>query len=193
MRVIAGSARSLKLSAPKGLEVRPTTDRIKETLFNIIRDHIYDCCFLDLFCGSGAIGIEALSRGARSAVFADNSRVSCECTRNNLIHTKLDDRAEILCRDAVSAVDRLAVDRKRFDIIFMDPPYGRELEKELLVRSRICDILEDDGFIVIEADRDTDFDYTSECGLTVFREKCYGSNKHIFLKKDILGLCEGSH
>jgi len=183
MRVIAGSARSLKLTAPKGLEVRPTTDRIKETLFNILSNDIYDCRFLDLFCGSGAIGIEALSRGARSAVFVDMSRTSLECTKANLEHTKLADRAEIISSDAVSAVSRLASAGRRFDIIFMDPPYNAEHEKNVLERGRLCDILEEDGIIIIEASAETDFEYAQACGLEISRIKSYGSNKHVFLRK----------
>ena len=182
MRVIAGSARSLKLTAPKGLAVRPTTDRIKETLFNIISADIYGCSFLDLFCGSGAIGIEALSRGAKEAVFVDESPVSIECTKSNLAFTRLAGNADVIRSDSVSAVRRLSNEKRRFDIIFMDPPYDKELEKQVLEQEAFCDILNEDGIVSVEADTNTAFDYTDECGLTVYREKVYGSNKHVFLR-----------
>ena len=182
MRVIAGSARSLKLTAPKGFDVRPTTDRIKETLFNIISSDIYDCSFLDLFCGSGAIGIEALSRGAGHAVFVDESRISLDCTRANLEHTRLMDKADIIRSDALAATARLAAEGRRFDIIFMDPPYDRNLEKNILERGRLCDILEEEGIIIIEASAATDIGYADAAGFAIYREKCYGSNKHVFLK-----------
>ena len=182
MRVIAGSARSLKLTAPDGLKVRPTTDRIKETLFNIISSDLYDCAFLDLFCGSGAIGIEALSRGADRAVFVDDSSVSCECTRKNLEHTKLAARAEIIRCDAARALTRLAVRGDRFDIIVMDPPYNCNLEKSVLEEKHICDILNSEGYIIVEADSGTSFEYVESLGFEVYREKSYGSNKHVFLR-----------
>ena len=183
MRVIAGSARSLKLTAPKGLEVRPTTDRIKETLFNIISADIYGCSFLDLFCGSGAIGIEALSRGAQNAVFVDESRTSADCTIANLKFTRLEKNAEVIRSDAVSGIRRLKSENRHFDIIFMDPPYDRELEKTVLEQEAFCDILNEDGIVIVEASSSTDFEYAGECGLDVYREKVYGSNKHVFLRK----------
>ena len=183
MRVIAGSARSLKLTAPEGLEVRPTTDRIKETLFNILSPDIYGCRFLDLFCGSGAIGIEALSRGARKAVFVDNNTKSLECTRKNLMFTKLADGAEVIKSDSVSVINRLKIENRRFDIIFMDPPYDRGFEKSVLEQEAFCDILDEDGIVIIEASADTGFGYIEGCGLEIYREKSYGSNKHVFLRK----------
>ncbi|MBO4414485.1 MAG: 16S rRNA (guanine(966)-N(2))-methyltransferase RsmD [Lachnospiraceae bacterium] len=183
MRVIAGSARSLRLTAPKGMEVRPTTDRIKETLFNIISADIYDCSFLDLFCGSGAIGIEALSRGASKAVFIDESKTSCDCTLKNLEFTRLGDKAKVIRMDAVSAVTKLRNEGARFDIIFLDPPYDKELEKTVLEQKAFCDILNEDGFVIVEASSETAFDYAGSCGLEVYREKVYGSNKHVFMRK----------
>ncbi|MCR5324811.1 MAG: 16S rRNA (guanine(966)-N(2))-methyltransferase RsmD [Lachnospiraceae bacterium] len=183
MRVIAGTARSLRLSAPKGLEVRPTTDRIKETLFNIIRDDVNDCCFLDLFCGSGAIGIEALSRGAKKSVFVDASKTSIECTRKNLEFTKLLEKAKIMHTDAISALNRLKSENEAFDIIFLDPPYDKELEKSVLEQKAFYDILNEDGIVIVEASVNTDFSYADDSGLVIYREKVYGSNKHVFLRK----------
>ena len=183
MRVIAGSARSLRLKTPKGNEVRPTTDRIKETLFNIISPGLYDCFFLDLFCGSGGIGIEALSRGASHAVFVDESRTSLDCTLDNLNFTRLADRAELMRMNAVDAVNMLRLMKQSFDIIFMDPPYDKELEKTVLEQKAFYDILNEEGFVIVEASAATSFDYAESIGFEVFREKSYGSNKHIFLRK----------
>ena len=104
MRVVAGSARSLLLKTPEGKETRPTTDRIKETLFNMIQFDIEDASFLDLFAGSGAIGIEALSRGARNAVFVENAKEAYECIIDNLNHTKLADKATVLKQDVFTAL-----------------------------------------------------------------------------------------
>ena len=124
MRVIAGSARSLKLATIDSMDARPTTDRIKETLFNMLSNDIPGCRFLDVFSGSGAIGIEALSRGAAMAVFVENSRKAVECINKNLAFTKLADRAQVLSADAVQAVGMLERQGQAFDVIFMDPPYG---------------------------------------------------------------------
>ena len=183
MRVVAGSARSLKLKTPAGMDVRPTTDRIKETLFNIINNDVHGSDFLDMFCGSGGIGIEALSRGAESAVFVDSSKISLDCTRENLEHTKLISAAQLMKADCISAVSRLYHEGRRFDIIFMDPPYNHELEKSVLAELANYNILKDDGFIIVEASAETGFDYLDAYGFTMSREKSYGSNKHIFIRR----------
>ena len=107
MRVIAGKARSLRLKTIEGMDTRPTTDRIKETLFNMIQPSIADSRFLDLFAGSGGIGIEALSRGASCCVFVEQQRKAAECIRENLAFTRLKDSATLLVTDAVSAVRKL--------------------------------------------------------------------------------------
>ena len=107
MRVIAGTARRLPLVTPKGMETRPTTDRIKETLFNILQNDLPGCHFLDLFAGSGAIGIEALSRGAAKAVFVDNSKEALSCIRQNLEKTHLADRAIVIGQDCAGAIHAL--------------------------------------------------------------------------------------
>ena len=184
MRVIAGSARSLRLQTPSGSDVRPTTDRIKETLFNILSPSLYDCDFLDIFAGSGGIGIEALSRGAGSAVFIENAAPSLACINANLEHTGLKDRATVLRSDAVLGIERLFSLGRRFDIIFMDPPYGRLLEKQVLECILAHPILKEEGIIVAEALADTDFEYLNGTDLRVYREKCYGSNKHVFIRAE---------
>ena len=104
MRVIAGKARRLQLKSIEGLSTRPTQDRTKETLFNMLQPSIERSVFLDLFSGSGAIGIEALSRYAKEAYFVENQRKACECIKENLIHPKLMDQAHILAKDVMSAI-----------------------------------------------------------------------------------------
>ena len=181
MRVIAGSKRSLRLKTPPGDNVRPTTDRIKETLFNIISPRIWECDFLDLFCGSGGIGIEALSRGATSCVFVDSSTESLKYTKDNLKFTGLEANATVMRADAASAVRELFTGGRRFDIIFMDPPYSNELEKKVLEEIACYNILKEDGIIIVEAAADTDFSYLANLGFGISREKSYGSNKHMFI------------
>ena len=121
MRVIAGSARRLQLKTVEGIGTRPTTDRIKETLFNMLQNDIEDCSFLDLFSGSGAIGIEALSRGAEYAVFVENNKNAVKCIKDNLMFTKLSDKARVIENSVLSAINILNGNRV-FDVVFMDPP-----------------------------------------------------------------------
>mgnify|MGYP000170115247 CR=1 FL=1 len=125
MRVIAGSARRLLLKTIEGLDTRPTTDRIKETLFNMLQPQIPGCFFLDLFSGSGAIGIEALSRGARKAVFIENNPKAVECIRENLSRTHLEEGALVLESDVIAGLKRLEGRNYRFDLIFMDAAKGQ--------------------------------------------------------------------
>lgn len=184
MRVIAGKCRSMPLKTVDGLGTRPTTDRIKETLFNILMPEIPGCNFLDLFAGSGGIGIEALSRGASSCCFIDNSRRAVNVIRENLMFTKLDRQAVVLQMDAVSAAASL---KGPFDLIFMDPPYGHGLEKDVLARLRTSDCIAGDAIFVVEASLETDFSWARELGYEAFREKLYKTNKHVFLRFDSEG------
>ncbi len=181
MRVIAGSARRIQLKTPGGMDTRPTTDRIKETLFNMLSPYLFDCCFLDLFAGSGGIGIEALSRGAAAAVFVENSRRAAACIRENLKHTRLGERAEVVQADAVDALARLEGEWK-FDFIFMDPPYGQGQERRILDYLSEADLLSDEGIVIAEALKETNFEFAEESGFIVLKEKLYKTNKHVFLE-----------
>ncbi len=180
MRVIAGIARSLPLKTIEGLDTRPTTDRIKETLFNIMTGYIPDSKFLDLFSGSGGIGIEALSRGAALCTFVELNPKAISCIKDNLSFTHFTDKSQVIKADAVSYVKGLkAVD---FDVIFMDPPYGKGLEKQVLSVLSDKKFIED-TLIVIEASADEDFSYVYDMGFDITKEKRYKTNKHIFIKK----------
>lgn len=150
MRVIAGSARGCALSAPKGLATRPTTDRLKENLFNLLSPYIKDACFLDLYSGSGAIGVEALSRGAREAVLVESSPEALAVIRENLRKTRLSAQAEIIPWPASRALRSLARDGKIFDIIFMDPPYAGTDAAEVVAWLEHEKILAQDGLLVVE-------------------------------------------
>lgn len=183
MRVIAGKARRTPLKCVEGLSTRPTTDRIKETLFNMINSDIYDCLFLDLFSGSGGIGIEALSRGAGTVWFVDNDRRAVDCIRQNLEKTRLLDSAVVMPADALSAIGRLEENSEKMDIIFMDPPYGKLLEKEVLKRLSASPVADNNTQIIVEAAVAEDFSYAEALGFDILKEKIYKTNKHIFLKK----------
>ncbi len=181
MRVIAGSARSLPLMTPDGMDTRPTQDRIKETLFNILQWDIPDCVFIDLFAGSGGIGIEALSRGAAKAYFVDHSQRCEECIRENLRFTKLSDKAVLLRQEAANGL--LSIYEKHADIIFMDPPYGQKAELPVfaqLLHSHFCD---EDTVIILEEDLHFDPAAVTDLGYELTRTKKYKTNQHLFFRK----------
>ncbi len=179
MRVIAGTARSLPLKTPEGMDTRPTTDRIKETLFNMLQADIPGAVFVDLFSGSGGIGIEALSRGAKKAYFVENAPKAISCIQQNLSFTKLEDRAILLKQDAASALS--SIFEKEIDIIFMDPPYEAGQEKVLLPLLKGMRYVTEETIIIVEAALRTDFSWVTEYGFSIRKEKCYKTNKHVFL------------
>ena len=181
MRVIAGRARSLRLKTPKGQETRPTTDRIKETLFNMIQGEIPDSIFVDLFAGSGGIGIEALSRGAKYAYFVDNDREAAACIQDNLSFTRFTNQATLLKQDAFIALS--AIREKEVDIIFIDPPYLAGLEQDLLEALGRQSYVTPNTLLILEAKINTDFSFAQEAGFTVVREKKYKTNKHVFFRR----------
>ena len=181
MRVIGGRAKRLQLKTLEGMDTRPTTDRIKETLFNMIDPWIADCDFLDLFAGSGGIGIEALSRGAMEAVFVEKNPKAMECVKENLKKTHFERKGMTMQMDVMTALYKLEGE-KQFDYIFMDPPYNKELEKSVLTYLSGSSLLADEGIIIVEASKETKFDYTEELGYTIIKEKEYKTNKHVFLE-----------
>ncbi|MFR9071078.1 MAG: 16S rRNA (guanine(966)-N(2))-methyltransferase RsmD, partial [Paraclostridium sp.] len=157
MRVISGKARGLKLNTPKNEDVRPTTDRVKESLFNIINGYIIDGEILDLFAGTGSLGIECLSRGANKCVFVDVSKTSIDIVKSNIKKARVEDNAEILNIDYKSAIDKVKNKTYKFDIIFMDPPYYENMFMDALKKIDESDILKDDGIIVVEHDTKQEF------------------------------------
>lgn len=154
LRVIAGSAKGHKLKTIKGDTTRPTSDRVKESLFNIISQYIPESYVLDLYAGTGNLGIEALSRGAKAAVFVDKSRECADIISENLIHTKLFDNAKVITGEVSNVVSRLAQDYGKFDMIFLDPPYNKNLVEETLNIIVNSGIIKNDGIIIAESDID---------------------------------------
>ncbi len=179
MRVIAGSAKRTQLKTIEGLATRPTTDRIKETLFNMIAPYLCGCSFLDLFAGSGAIGIEALSRGAGEAVFVENNQKAMVCVKENLKKTHLEERATTMSMDVMTALYKLE-GKKQFDYIFMDPPYGKEWEKTVLSYLADSRLIAPEGVVIVEAAKETDMAYASDLGYDLLKTKEYKTNKHVF-------------
>ena len=148
MRVITGSARGRRLKELTGYETRPTTGRVKEDIFNIIQFDIEGRKTLDLFAGTGQLGIEALSRGAAAAVFVEQRRDAAALIQENLKLTALDENARVVCGDAAAF---LSSTREKFDLIFMDPPYPANLWKNTLSAISQFDILSNHGIIVCES------------------------------------------
>ena len=180
MRVIAGKCRSLPLKTVPGRQTRPTTDRIKETLFNMLQPYLPDARFLDLFAGSGAIGIEALSRGAERAWFVEQNKAAADCIRQNLKFTKLEQQAVLLPMEAHAALQSLQ-GQEPFDCIFMDPPYDKGLEKDVLYAFRDASFIGEDTLIIVEASLNTDFDWAEDAGYEILKKKIYKTNVHVFL------------
>ena len=182
MRVIAGKARSIPLKTVEGKDTRPTTDRIKETLFNMLQNELADCLFIDLFSGSGGIGIEALSRGARKAVFVEKAPKALLCIKDNLMKTKLSEEAVVMATDAVSAIYRLEGSEPA-DFIFMDPPYHQMLEQQVLEALKNSSLVDEYTTIIVEADLHTDFSYVEDLGYEIIKQKKYKTNQHVFLAR----------
>lgn len=147
MRVITGSARGVQLKTPEGLATRPTADRVKEALFSIINFDIPNARVLDLFGGTGQLGIEALSRGAKSATFVDAGEPACKLIQENLRRTKLEGQARVVRADYMDYLRRC---REKFDIVLLDPPYAEVFLENALKKITEIDILQSGGIIVAE-------------------------------------------
>ena len=182
MRVIAGCARGRKLIAPDGLNIRPTTDRMKENLFNILAAHIPGARFLDVFSGTGSIGIEALSRGAESAVFVDAA--SAFLIRQNLSLTGLTERALVLKYDYAAALRKLNEKHMIFDIIFMDPPYNKGFVPQAAKLINELPLLSRQGLLVVETSA-TDEILPHINYMSLYKVKRYSTSVFFFFQREI--------
>jgi len=170
MRVITGSAKGIRLKTPDGLKTRPTSDREKEAVFSIVQFEVEGSRFLDLFAGTGQMGIEALSRGAVSAVFVDGWKDACQLVRDNLKLARLSEKAKVVNSDYLSYLKNC---REQFDIIFLDPPYAEIFLENSLNKISEIDILSDRGIIICErpAEKQLDLDIS---GLQRWKDYRYG-------------------
>ena len=178
MRIITGSAKGCKLKTPKTQNTRPTADRIKESIFNIIAARIFDKGVLDLFAGTGNLGLEALSRGAAFAVFVDQSAESIQLIRENAAHTRLDTKSEILKKDVFSVLEHFQRVQKKFSLVFCDPPYNKEFCQRVLPFLDQADILADDALVVIEHAREDALALELK-NLQLVRNQTYGSTTQV--------------
>ena len=171
MRVITGKARGVNLKTPEGLQTRPTTDRVKEALFSVIQFDIPGANVLDLFGGTGQLGIEALSRGAKRAVFVDESDKACRLIRENLRRTRMEQEGTVVRGDYLAYLGRCA---EKFDIIFLDPPYAEVFLENALKRITEIDILQSGGIIVTERPVEKDLPFEFE-GYARSKDYKYGN------------------
>ena len=180
MRVITGKARGVVLSTPKGMHTRPTTDRVKEALFSIIQFDIPTAKVLDLFGGTGQLGIEALSRNAKYAVFVDEREDACKLIRENLRKTRLEESAKVVRSDYAAYLRSC---KEKFDIIFLDPPYAEVFLENSLKMITEIDILETGGIIVTERPlgKDLLWDFP---GYTRSKDYKYGNTLLTIYRKD---------
>ena len=180
MRIIAGKFKGRALITMKDKSIRPTTDRVKESVFNLLQGYIEDAKVLDLFAGSGALGIEALSRGAESVVFADRSNDSVETIYTNL--KKVSGKVNVIRKDFLSTIDYLSARKEKFDIIFLDPPYKQGLDKIAIDKIEESNILAEDGIIVVERSREDEPMQLTK-GYRAITERDYGSVTVMLVQK----------
>ncbi len=180
MRVITGKARGVQLKTPEGMLTRPTSDRVKEALFSIINFDLPGAKVLDLFGGTGQLGIEALSRGANSAVFVDAREDACKIIRENLKRTKLEEQGKVVRSDYLEYLRR---SKEKFDIIILDPPYAEVFLENALKCITEIDILQTGGIIVAERPLGKDLPCTFE-GFTRSKDYKYGQTLLTLYRKD---------
>jgi len=170
MRVIAGQAKGHNLKAPEGLATRPTSDKVKGSLFSMITGHFYGAKVLDLFAGSGGLGIEALSRGSESCVFIDMSNDAVACIKANLEHTKLSEKGKVLKTDSLKYLETCS---ETFDLIMIDPPYHKGLAEKALEIISQRNLLSPEGIVSVERD-DSEGDLKDFFPLVCIKNKKYG-------------------
>lgn len=184
MRVISGKARGKKLVSLEGMNTRPTLDRVKEALFNIIQFNIVDKTVLDLFAGSGAIGIEAISRGAKFVVFCDNSLEAIKIIQTNIKNTRCTEQAIVLNKDYIEALVQLSNEGKKFDIIYLDPPYKTDFANKSIEKIIELNLLSNEGIILLETDDINKKEEIKKQGIEIFDIRKYGRAILIFIRKE---------
>ena len=177
MRVVSGTARGCKLQPVPGMNTRPTTDRVKENVFNLVQEHVRGARVLDLFAGTGQLGIEALSRGAQSCDFVEHDRTAYGIVQKNVQTARVSDRAALHCMEAARFVS--GAERRQYDLIFLDPPYGGSVLEKTLLKIERFDILSSNGIIICESAVEDRFAHVFE----VVRVRRYGATMITVLRR----------
>lgn len=184
MRVISGKARGIKLNSIDDITTRPTLDRVKESLFNIIQNKISDSIVLDLFAGSGAIGIECISRGAKRVYFCEKSHIASKMVYQNLEKTKFLEESIVIEKDYKECLKILKEKSISFDIIYIDPPYRQDIAVDSVKHILSLDLLKKEGTIIIETDDEArEFEELKQIGLEASDLRKYGRATLIFLNR----------
>lgn len=183
MRIISGTARGTKLYTLEGLATRPTLDRVKEALFNIIQSEITDSVVLDLFSGSGAVGLEFASRGAKKVYLCDNSKNACEIIKKNIEKTHLNEKVELYNLDYIQAIEKIKDDK--IDIVYLDPPYNQNFIKEAIEKLLNTKAVTSNSLIIAETDNEEKIIKQLEQikNIQIIDKRKYGRVKIFFLKK----------
>lgn len=184
MRIISGKNRGTKLYTLEGLETRPTLDRVKEALFNKINFDLVDSVVLDLFSGSGALGLESLSRGAKKAYLCDNSFKAQKIIKQNIQKTKLEDKAILISNDYIDALEYFNKNGIKFDIIFLDPPYKTDYNIKAVNLILKYNLLNDGGKVIIETDIEKEIlEKLKNFDLDIYDIRKYGRVTLIFIMR----------
>lgn len=184
MRIISGSARGTKLETLSGDNTRPTLDRVKESLFSIIQNKIPDAHVLDLFSGSGALGLESLSRGAKLAILCDNNIEAINIINKNIEKTKLKDKAVVIKNNYIKCLEKIKDENIKFDLVFLDPPYKTNFALDALKRILELDLITNEGLIIIETDEEEkEIKSIEQMNINIYDIRKYGRVKLMFLSR----------
>ena len=184
MRIIAGKFKSRRITFPRTKRVRPTMDRVRESVFNVLNDDVRDACVLDLFSGCGSLGLEALSRGARSADFVDKNHAAITALKKNIQSLAVSDMTTVYKRDVLTFLRRTAAENREFDLIFMDAPYGSSITKKSLMKIYGFGILARNGNMVVEHSIHDRLPSSKNIGIITHKD--FGETRVSFLRRDNL-------
>lgn len=181
MRIISGKARGTKLYTLEGENTRPTLDRVKESVFNIIQNEIQDCIFLDLFSGSGAIGLEAISRGAKKAIMCDSSKEAISVIEKNIQKTHSEKYIELYCEKYDFVLKNRI--KEKVDIVYIDPPYKTDFAYKSIMLLLKKELLKEQSIAIIETDQEEEIHSIKQLDIEIISQRKYGRAHLIFLKK----------